>query len=1069
MSLNVNLPSLDALNGHKSSRLEVFSLFPDIQLDFDSVAAFNKDFDSVHFQIGDELWQHLPENLQSTANHQRPFTGLPEKALYVVYQGRVRLLSFDAERKRDVSVAVLEPGDIIGTDLPGYAGTSAYHAVASTSGQIAYIAGNQLAPWLERLAPLREHFQRQIQDRDRLIFFKTCTALKSFSCHQLQELVPLLTEHAIPAGESLADALSDYSGGRFWLQSGDVQSEDDEVAPPAIGTTWTGTDAVMKSCLTQTAVCVYQLPVKHWETIQALMPPSLAEAVTGNVLESNQATAAAIPSLNVSSTLNGKRDQSRLLNPLKPSPLSQTSVDHHRDVSSKPIVQVNFPKPIHRRLLDLLERYPFIRQQSSSDCGIACLAMISRYWGKRLPIYFLRELADVSRAGTSLRNLGKTAERIGFQARPVRASFSRLADQTKPWIAHWQGTHYVVVYQVTGNKVVIADPAIGRRSITRQTFLDHWTGYALLLDPTRRLKATEADKSTISLGKFFEVLWPYRSLGLQVILISLLIQLSGLVSPLFTQIILDRVIVQKSLTTLHVFTIGAFLFGLWGISLGATRRYLLRYFSNRVDLTLISGFINHTLLLPLKFFESRRVGDILTRIQENQKIQRFLLGQVMLAWLDLAMGFVYLALMFYYNWRLTLLVLLLVPPIVIFTLASTPLLRKVSREIFNEATEKNSTLVEMLNGINTVKTAAVEREFRWNWEDKLVNSINARFRGQKLGITLNTVGGLINSVGGTALTWYGAMLVIQGELTIGQFVAFNMLVGRVISPVLVLANLWDELQEILISIERLNDVFSTEPEESPQRPMLTLPTIQGKIVFEDVTFRYGEEDERNTLQNLSFTVQAGQTVAIVGRSGSGKTTLVKLLQGFYHPNKGTIWIDGHDIRHVSPQSLRSQLGVVPQECFLFSGTITENITLYRSEFALEQVIEVAKLAEAHTFIQAMPLGYNTKVGERGTTLSGGQRQRIAIARSLLGAPRILILDEATSSLDTESERRFQRNLSQISQNLTTFIIAHRLSTVRNADCILVLDQGLLVEQGTHEELLAQRGIYYHLAQEQLSL
>ncbi|MDY7024702.1 MAG: ATP-binding cassette domain-containing protein, partial [Cyanobacteriota bacterium] len=271
-----------------------------------------------------------------------------------------------------------------------------------------------------------------------------------------------------------------------------------------------------------------------------------------------------------------------------------------------------------------------------------------------------------------------------------------------------------------------------------------------------------------------------------------------------------------------------------------------------------------------------------------------------------------------------------------------------------------------------------------------------------------------------------------------------------------------------ISVERLNDVFETEPEETPQKPLLMLPPLKGDIKFDQVTFRYSE-DESNTLENISVEIQAGQTVAIVGRSGSGKSTLVKLLQALYHPDSGRIWVDGHDIRHVSCQSLRTQLGVVPQECFLFSGTILENITIYRDEYALEEVVEVAKLAEAHGFIQSLPLGYNTKVGERGSSLSGGQRQRIAIARALLGNPRILVLDEATSSLDTESERRFQRNLEQVSRDRTTIIIAHRLSTVRNADQILVLDRGVLVEKGTHSELMEVQGLYYHLAQQQLNL
>ncbi|NJK48468.1 peptidase domain-containing ABC transporter, partial [Candidatus Gracilibacteria bacterium] len=734
------------------------------------------------------------------------------------------------------------------------------------------------------------------------------------------------------------------------------------------------------------------------------------------------------------------------------------------NTSEKPKVQ--FPIPWMRRL-GRWSQYPFIEQQSAADCGSTSLAMIFQYWGKRLSINTLRNLTGVGRSGASLKNLGKIAESLGFHARPVRASLNSLIEQKNPWIAHWQGDHYVVVYKFADNKLLVADPARGKRLLTRQEFTKGWTGYALLLDPTERLKDLKNEKP--SLGNFFGLLLPYKAIAIQIIFTSLLIQLFGIVTPLFTQIILDRVVVNRSLSSLHVFAIGVLLFGIWGIILSGIRQYLLSYLSNRLDLTMISGFIRHALMLPLKFFEDRHVGDIITRVQENQKIQRFIISQVVLAWLDFLMGFIYLGLMLYYNWQLTVLVIAIIPPIALLTLGATPLLRQVSREVFNKAAEQNSSLVETITGINTVKTTASERELRWRWEEHFTGFLNAQFRAQKLGINLQTASSLINSLGSTALLWYGAMLVINGQLTIGQFVAFNMLIGKVLSPILSLSGIWDELQEVIISVERLNDVFGTTPEESPDKPLLVLPAIRGEVNFENVTFRYNSDEDRNTLQNISFKVKPGQTIAIVGRSGSGKSTLVKLLQGLYHPNSGHIWIDGHDISHVSPQSLRSQLGVVPQECFLFSGNIVDNITLYRPEYTLEEVIDVAKLAEAHAFIQSMPLGYNTKVGERGANLSGGQRQRIAIARALLGQPRILILDEATSSLDTESERRFQQNLARLSRDRTTFIIAHRLSTVRNADCILVLERGSIVEQGIHEDLMQQEGLYYHLAQQQLNL
>jgi ATP-binding cassette, subfamily B, bacterial HlyB/CyaB len=923
--------------------------------------------------------------------------------IYFVCEGRVRVLCWHPERQREVSVQVLEVGDFFGADAQFCDSPLGYRAIAASPGKIARVSLQDLPTWYAQLPHLQEQLESQSSYRKALIQARQQGTVDAAS------MPPRPSQNRVP--------------------------------PIAIEPS---------------------IPI----------PDSIAqpESLAGNGSSSNGAAGTQRNGSGHNgaghngSGRNGSGHNGAGRNG---SAAKQAGDPAIAPTSSNTIVPFPKPKSLQRLGQKLWRRYPMIEQQSSSDCGAACLAMVGLYWGERFSLNTLRNLAGVGRSGASLKNLAAAAEQMGFQARPVRASLSRLTDQSQPWIAHWQGDHYVVVYQIKGDRVLIADPARGKLSLPHQQFVDHWTGYALLLDPTHKLKSDPADKP--SLKRFWSVLGTYQSTLWQIALISLLIQVFGLITPLFTQVILDQVVTQKSLGMLHVIALGLLLFGIWQIALGATRQYLLDYFSNRINLTLVSGFINHALSLPLKFFESRQVGDIITRVQENQKIQSFLIRQVVSTWLDALMGVVYLGLMLYYNWQLTLFVLGLIPPIVILTLCSTPFLRQISREVFTEAAEQNSLLVEMLSGIATVKSVAGEREIRWRWEERLTRTLNTQFKGQKLANKLGAVSGLINSLGSTALLWYGASLVIQGNLTIGQFVAFNMMIGRVISPILSLVGLWDEFQEVLIAVERLNDVFTTEPEEPPGNPMLVMPSIRGEVQFEDMTFQYDQAEERNTLQNLNFTISAGQTVAIVGRSGSGKSTLVKLLQGLYYPTKGRIWIDGHDTRHVSPMSLRSQLGVVPQECFLFSGTILDNIQLYRPEFTLEQVVDIAKLAEAHTFIQDLPLGYNTKVGERGSNLSGGQRQRIAIARALLGNPAILILDEATSSLDTESERRFQQNLERFSRGRTTFIIAHRLSTVRHADQILVLDRGILVEQGSHEQLINLQGLYYHLAQQQLEI
>lgn len=1012
------------------------------------VAKINAACEIYDFQLGDEItkYQNLDSDSHSLDKEQI------DRNCYLVSQGRVRLLTVTGTKQEENSAVVLEVGEIFGTDNLFVESGVAYRAIAVGTCQMARIDVSKLQLILEECPELQQHLQAQFQQRQRLIFFKTQTELRSLDPQQQQtlwpQLLPYIEETRIPAGVSLAQQYQ-KSPSHFWLRSGQIQGE----KPPIIGSDWGHPDSGSEDWQAKTDLLVYQLNSTQWEI----------------------ATAAISDNSNSPPKIIRKPHNSTLIQPPKNSNhTSQTKSPKLTVVgnSQSQAVSITFPKPKRRKWLG--SGHPFIQQQSSADCGATCLAMISEYWGKKFSLNYLRELAEIGRSGASLKSLAKAAEKMGFQARPVRASLTPLRNQN-PWIAHWQGNHYVAVYKFRNQQVLVADPAMGKRWMSVKNFAENWTGYALILDPTPQLYRNDiTEQKGIKTQNFLGIIWPYRSTIAQILVISLFIQIFGIVTPLFTQVILDQVVVSKSIATLHVFAIGLLLFGVWRSLLGASRQYLLDYLSNRIDLTLISGFISHTLSLPIKFFESRQVGDILTRVQENQKIQAFLTRQAITAWLDALTAVVYIALMVYYNWRLALLVLALIPPIVILTLVATPFLRKISREIFNASAKQNSSLVEMITGVATIKATAAEREMRWRWEDQLTVMINTQFRGQKLGNSLQIIGGAINTLGSTALLWYGAMLVIQDELTIGQFVAFNMMIGSVISPVLSIVGLWDQFQEVLVSIERLDDVFSAEPEESPSKPMLVLPRIQGNVKLENVSFRYSQDDERNTLQNLSFEVQAGETVAIVGRSGSGKSTLVKLLQGFYYPEKGRLTIDGHDIRHISLQSLRVQLGVVPQDCFLFSGTILENITLYKNGLgadsrSLEEAIEVAKLAEAHAFIQDMPLGYQTPVGERGTSLSGGQRQRIAIARALLGDPRILVLDEATSSLDTESERRFQQNLARISRDRTSFIIAHRLSTVRNADRILVLDKGILAEQGNHEQLMAERGLYYHLAQQQLDL
>jgi ATP-binding cassette subfamily B protein len=527
--------------------------------------------------------------------------------------------------------------------------------------------------------------------------------------------------------------------------------------------------------------------------------------------------------------------------------------------------------------------------------------------------------------------------------------------------------------------------------------------------------------------------------------------------------VVDRVIVQKNTGILNTMLFGMLIVAACQVLTVALRKYLLVHTSRRIDLQMAVNFYRHALSLPLRFFEEHQVGDIIKRFSDNEKVRELLTGRGFLSILDCIMILVYYCMMLYYSVRLTLLVTVFMAGYAILTLVMTPLLKRLNREAFQRAAQAESNLVESIAGIVTVKSTAAERPVRWKWEGLLVKALNVRFRSAMTGVTLGSSGAMLQSLNSTFLLWYGARLVVSGEFSIGQLMAFTALATSINIPVLMLIELWNQFQEVTVGLERLNDVFDTKPEEAPSSPgLVRMPQVQGHVRFEGVTFSYPGRSDRKALDNVDLEVLPGQTVALVGRSGAGKSTFAGLLLRMHSPVQGRILVDGCDLRQVSVASLRSQIGVVPQDVVLFSGTIRENIAFSDPEAPLEDVTAAAMLAGAHEFILALPSGYETTVGERGQSLSGGQKQRVAIARALFRKPRILIFDEATSALDNESERAIQQNLDNILRGRTTFVIAHRLSTVRNADQIVVLDAGKIIEKGTHYGLMEQKGMYYYL-------
>lgn len=557
---------------------------------------------------------------------------------------------------------------------------------------------------------------------------------------------------------------------------------------------------------------------------------------------------------------------------------------------------------------------------------------------------------------------------------------------------------------------------------------------------------------------FFNEILVYKQVISEVMLGSFIVQLFGLVTPLFTQVILDKVIVHRSIMTLDVLAVGFVIVMIFELLLNFSRKYIFLHTACKIDAKLGAKLFRHLFSLPFTYFENRKVGNIITRVRELDQIREFITNKSVSVILDLFFSFVFIIMMLLYSPILTLLVVGFVIIIAILYLVITPEMRARLEKKFQMGAQSNSYLVESVTGIQTVKSLAIEGGMQRKWEDYLAKYINSSFKLSNMGNIAGALSGMLQKAMTISILYFGVKLVIDNKLTIGQLIAFQMFSNQFSGPVLRLVNLWNEFQQCLLGVDRLGDILNN-PIEMQSSQAITLPQIQGSVKFDNICFKYSP-NAPYVINNFSYFVKPGMSVGIVGRSGSGKSTITKLIQRLYLCNEGTIYIDGVDVRQMNPTWLRYNIGVVLQENYLFSGTIRENISLSKPDASIELIIQAANMSGAHEFISELPEGYDTQVGERGASLSGGQRQRIAIARALITNPRIFIMDEATSALDYESERIILNNMSKITKGRTTFIIAHRLSAVRNCDVILVMDRGRIIEAGNHEKLMQKEKGYY---------
>ena len=697
------------------------------------------------------------------------------------------------------------------------------------------------------------------------------------------------------------------------------------------------------------------------------------------------------------------------------------------------------------------------------DTGLICLLILARFYD--LPADGPQLRQQFAQSGEVLSDTGllRAAKHLGLKAGVLTSNWNKLGGIPLPAVAKRTDGRYVVLAKLEGEKVLVQDPTEAHPLIlSREQFEVAWMGQLLLFTKRANLRLHDLK---FDFTWFIPAIVKYRRYLGEVLVASFFLQLFALLTPLFTQVVIDKVLVHKGFTTLYVLAVGMIALAIFDAILGGLRTYLFSHTTNRIDVGLGAQLFRHVLALPLAYFEARRVGDTVARVRELESIRQFLTSHSVTVVLDLFFTAVFLAVMWVYSPILTLVVMGSLPLYAVLSVVITPAIRARLHEKFNRGAENQSFLVEAISGIQTVKALAVEPPLLRKWEEQLAGYVRASFRTTSVMTIAGQTATCIQKVTTVAVLWVGAYRVIDGDLTIGQLIAFNMLSAQVTGPLLRLVNLWQELQQVGISVQRLGDILNTQPEPSYNPNRTTLPQVQGHIVFDEVTFRY-RHDGSEVLRKVSFSVTPGQVIGLVGRSGSGKSTIAKLIQRLYVPERGRILVDGVDLAQVDPAWLRRQVGVVLQENFLFNCTVRDNIALTDPGLAMEQVMQAAKLAGAHEFILELPEGYDTMVGEHGCSLSGGQRQRIAIARALVANPRILIFDEATSALDYESEAIIQQNMALISQGRTVFIIAHRLSTVRPAHRIYVMEKGEIVEQGSHEELLRMKGFYARLQSHQ---
>lgn len=712
----------------------------------------------------------------------------------------------------------------------------------------------------------------------------------------------------------------------------------------------------------------------------------------------------------------------------------------------------------------MFKKYYSVLQRDETDCGPACVLTVAKQYKSNFSVAKLRDVMGTDKNGTNIVGILKGLEYSGFDSKAVKVEDRKIDNSVSfPLIAHIQTKenllHYVVVHNVTKKSIIISDPAIGIKKYTHEKFSEIWTGILILIDPKKNFeKRNENDNS---LMRFFYVLKNQKSLLWNIFLTSMLYTFLGIISSFYFKFLVDYVLKDKLVTTLNILIIGVIILEIIKIFLSIFRGFLLMFLGQRIDVSILFGYYNHMIRLPMKFFSSRKAGEIISRFSDADNINDTVAETVLSLMLDVIMSVVGGIIVYFQNQYLFFIsvVLLLLYTIIVFSFKG--ILKKVNREVLENNSQMTSLVIQSINGIETIKTYNLEKRIQDETEFKYLKVLKSSLKRTKIGIFLGTLSEIVELLGSMAIIWIGSMQVINGKLTLGEMMVFNTLLGYFTEPVKNLIGLQPTIQTAMVSADRLGEVIDLDIEQKDER--IIPDNLKGDIEIKNLDFRYGTREQ--ILKNINMKIKKGEKIALVGESGSGKTTLAKLFLKFFDFEKGEININDFNIKDIDITFLREKISYISQDIFLFNNTIKENLMLNET-IKIEEVIEMAKKINAYDFINQLPQRFNYVIEENGANLSMGQKQRLSILRALLKKPDILIMDEATSNLDTITENIIQNTLNNLDMEMTIIIIAHRLSTIRMCDRIYVLDKGEIIESGTHEELVNMKGKYYRLLKEQ---